>query len=235
MGNSSLHSGSGNGTCSVYLFRWTDTGGAEGTTENLGLLYSFYNPDQQSESRTPDPVFAITESGSIIGRRPTYRPGEIYPSGYSFFIWRDDGAGIQDILPGLEGNFLGMTGDRFYGSEQVHDENGALVGVRTFIWTEGEGEVRYMDDLFADQLLTADQLQDGTISGWLTVYAVSGGSDEQMQGYGIWWDGKTQTMSVRFISLSTASAIPEPATWALLAGLALLARAVLRRPCGNRA
>jgi hypothetical protein len=48
-----------------------------------------------------------------------------------------------------------------------------------------------------------------------------------------WWDGETKTVSMRLTFL-TVSAVPEPAGYAALAGLALLAWTALRRSRGAR-
>jgi hypothetical protein len=235
----------------IHLFRWTDDG--EGSmAEDLGLLASV-TIDSSSLFRYVTAVKGITESGAIVGIRQS--EGNVLGNP---FIWTE-GGGIQDMEMKRENILLNsitaLDGDRIYGTvldmarvsllpedllfilegggeyqpteeEMIRFYVTLAVG---YIWTEEEG-VRYLDELFADRLLTAEQLQEGTIAGWVTVLATGGSSDEQMTGYGYWWDGETQTISERHISLSLSAAVPEPAAWAALTGLAaLLAWAAMRR------
>ncbi|EIP97356.1 HAF family repeat protein [Opitutaceae bacterium TAV1] len=242
--------GSGDGVASTHLFLWTDDAGG-GTTRDLGLLFSDEDPSD-NVSYYGD-VMGITESGLIVGTRntttTTYIPGEDGSGGDYFheyddsaFIWKE-GEGIQDfLLPGTDGQIFGVSGDRVYGiffDESRNPELAAflnardysdMVGATGFVWTEEAG-FRYLDDLFADQLLTAEQLQEGTTAGWLMVFGISGSSDEQMAGVGFWWDGDTVSQRGMLMSVS---AVPEPAGYAALAGLALLAWAALRRRSGTR-
>ncbi|MDR1280179.1 MAG: PEP-CTERM sorting domain-containing protein [Opitutaceae bacterium] len=235
--------GTGNiGYDNRHAFLWTEDGG----TKDLGLI-----ADESVYSLTD--VAGITESGLIVGNRGIYISREVYE--YHAFIWKNEKDGIQDLLPGMKAHISGVYGDQVVGTIFDESHNPALnaflnehtnkggyhltwlVGEAGFIWTEEAG-LRYVDELFADQLLTAQQLQEGTTSGWLAIspdgyYAsdyAAYSDDGRLLGYGYWWDAENQNIiEGRYVLLTVPLAVPEPATCAALAGLALLAWAAMRR------
>jgi hypothetical protein len=101
--------------------------------------------------------------------------------------------------------------------------------LRAFLWT-AEGGMKDLNTLFADKLLSWAQLEGGTnTSGWYMLAGATGiNAHGEIIGYGYYWDGE-QMFSGQPFALLLPVAVPEPGTWATLAGLALLAWVVARR------
>jgi probable HAF family extracellular repeat protein len=100
---------------------------------------------------------------------------------------------------------------------------------RAFLWT-AEGGMKALNTLFADELLTWDDLVNGTTtSGWYMLAEATGiNAHGEIVGRGFYWDGE-QMLSGQAFALLLPVAVPEPATWAALAGLALLVWVAARR------
>jgi hypothetical protein len=142
-----------------------------------------------------------------------------------------DGSSIVDA----NGNSITQD-DVFAGSTRGINNNGIIVGEinnSAVMWTSSDGFRTYetvnLDELAA-HLLTGSESEEGFV-GLTIAYDIN--DKNEIVGMGRYSDGQGGEANRAFLlTVTMPSAVPEPATWAMLAGLALLAWAIIRRRRG---